>query len=115
MGLCNTEYAAMHKLKRVVQVMINDYLANDKFFARLRGYLQLANDNIARIEEIVKANNSYYEGCTFTRFAFDKECLIVKEKYELTLYYKQHGEDKFAPVGISGFLWLLIECGLLSD
>lgn len=95
--------------------MINDCLANDKFFARLRGYLQLANDNIGRIEEIVKANNSYYEGCTFMRFSFDKECLIVKEKYELTLYYKQHGEDKFAPVGISGFLCLLIECGLLSE
>lgn len=115
MGLYNDEYTAMYELKRAVRNMVDAYLTQDKFFARLQSYIQLANDNINKVESQIKSNNLYYEDCTLVRFSFDKACLIVRGNYELTLYYKQCGEDKFVGVGIDSFILTLIECGLLSD
>lgn len=115
MGLYNDEYTAICALKLAVRNMVNDYLTRDKSFVRLQSYIQLANNNIDKVESQIKANNLYYEDCTFVKFSFNKACLIVQGKYELTLHYKQWGEDKFVGVGIDSFLLTLIECGLLSD
>lgn len=115
MGLYNDEYTAMCALKLAVRNMVDDYITQDKFFARLQSYIQLANNNIDKVESQIKANNLYYEDCTLVKFSFNKTCLIVRGNYELTLHYKQWGEDKFVSVGIDSFLLILIECGLLSD
>lgn len=115
MGLYNTEYNAIYDFKRAVRKMVNDYLAQNETFARLQNYIELANTNIEKVGEQIKANNLYYEECTLVRFSFNKECLIARGNYELTLYYKQRGEDKFVGVGIDSFLLTLIECGLLED
>lgn len=114
MGLYNTEYNAIYDFKRAVRKMVNDYLAQDETFARLLNYIELANANIEKVGEQIKANNLYYEDCTFVNFAFDKSSLLTPS-YEMTLRYKQGNEDKFAHFGVDSFLLTLIECGLLSD
>ena len=115
MGRYLDECTALYNLKREVRKMVEDYLIQDKFFARLQSYIQLANDNINKVESQIKANNLYYEDCTIIKFSFNKECLIIQGKYELTLHYNQWGENKFVGVGIDSFILTLIECGLLSD
>ena len=114
MGLYNTEYNAIYDFKRAVRKMVNDYLAQDETFVRLLNYIELANANIEKVGEQIKANNLYYEDCTFVNFAFDKSSLLTPS-YEMTLRYKQGNEDKFAHFGVDSFLLTLIECGLLSD
>lgn len=114
MGLYNTEYNAIYDFKRAVRKMVNDYLAQDETFARLQNYIELANTNIEKVGEQIKANNLYYEDCTFVNFAFDKSSLLTPS-YEMTLRYKQGHEDKFAHFGVDSFLLILIECGLLDD
>jgi hypothetical protein len=114
MGLYNTEYNAIYDFKRAVRKMVNDYLAQDETFARLQNYIELANTNIEKVGEQIKANNLYYEDCTFVSFSFDKSSLLTPS-YEMTLHYKQGHEDKFAHFGVDSFLLILIECGLLSD
>ena len=114
MGLYNDEYNAIYNFKRAVSKLVNDYLLQDETFARLQGYIQLANDNIEKVGEQIKANNLYYEDCTFVGFSFDKTSLLAPS-YEMTLHYKQGREDKFSHFGADSFLLLLIECGLLND
>lgn len=114
MGLYNDEYNAIYNFKRAVRKLVNDYLLQDETFARLQGYIQLANDNIEKVGEQIKANNLYYEDCTFVEFSFDKTSLLAPS-YEMTLHYKQGREDKFSHFGVDSFLLLLIECGLLND
>lgn len=114
MGLYNDEYNAIYNFKRAVRKLVNDYLLQDETFARLQGYIQLANDNIEKVGEQIKANNLYYEDCTFVGFSFDKASLLTPS-YEMTLHYKQGREDKFSHFGVDSFLLLLIECGLLND
>ena len=114
MGLYQTEYNAIYDFKRAVRKLVNDYLAQDETFARLQNYIELANTNIDKVGEQIKANNLYYEDCTFVNFAFDKSSLLTPS-YEMTLRYKQGNEDKFAHFGVDSFLLILIECGLLED
>lgn len=114
MGLYNTEYNAIYDFKRAVRKLVNDYLAQDETFARLQNYIELANTNIEKVGEQIKANNLYYEDCTFVKFSFDKSSLLTSG-YEMTLHYKQYNEDKFAHFGVDSFLLTLIECGLLND
>lgn len=114
MGLYNTECIAIYDFKRAVRKMVYDYLAQDETFARLQNYIELANTNIEKVGEQIKANNLYYEDCTFVNFAFDKSSLLTPS-YEMTLRYKQGNEDKFAHFGVDSFLLILIECGLLED
>jgi hypothetical protein len=77
MGLYNNEYNAMYEFKRAVRKMVNDYLAQDETFARLQNYIELANTNIEKVGEQIKANNLYYEDCTFVKFSFDKSSLLT--------------------------------------
>lgn len=114
MGLYNTEYNAIYDFKRAVRKMVNDYLAQDETFARLQNYIELANTNIEKVGEQIKANNLYYEDCTFVSFSFDKSSLLTPS-YEMTLHYKQGREDKYSHFGVDSFLLILIECGLLAD
>ena len=114
MGLYKTEYSAIYDLKRAVRKMVNDYLAQDETFARLQNYIELANTNIEKVGEQIKANNLYYEDCTFVGFSFNKASLLTSG-YEMTLHHKIGNEDKFAHFGVDSFLLVLIECGLLSD
>lgn len=114
MGLYNDEYNAIYDFKRSVRALVTNYLAQNETFARLQKYIQLANDNIEKVGEQIKANNLYYEDCTFVSFSFDKSSLLTPS-YEMTLHYKQGREDKYSHFGVDSFLLILIECGLLSD
>lgn len=115
MGLYNNEYQAIYELKREVRELVKSYLTHNETFARLQNYIELANTNIEKVGEQIKANNLYYEDCTFVSFSFDKASLITPASYEMTLHYKQGNEDKFAHFGVDSFLLTLIECGLLED
>lgn len=114
MGLYNDEYNAMYEFKRAVRALVNNYLAQNETFARLQNYIELANTNIEKVGEQIKANNLYYEDCTFVGFSFDKASLLTPV-YEMTLHYKQGNEHKSSPCGVDSFLLILIECGLLED
>lgn len=115
MGRYNDEYTAMCALKLAVRKMVNDYLAQDETFARLQNYIELANTNIEKVGEQIKANNLYYEDCTFVGFSFVRASLLTSTAYEMSLHYKQGREDKYSHFGVDSFLLLLIECGLLED
>lgn len=113
--LHNTEYHAMGNLTREVKEMVKNYLANNETFARVQGYIKLANDNLERVEQQVKKNNLFYEHCTFKDFSFDMGSLLTSS-YEIELYFKnQHGEGKFSHFGVDTLIILLDECGLLED
>jgi hypothetical protein len=114
MGLYNDEYNAIYDFKRAVRKMVNDYLAQNETFARLQGYIQLANSNIDIVGKQIQQNNLLYEDCTFVKFSFDKTSLL-SSTYEMTLHYKQGREDRYTHFGVDSFLLLLIECGLLAD
>lgn len=114
MGLYNDEYNAIYDFKRAVRALVNDYLAQNETFARLQGYIQLANDNIEKVGKQIQQNNLYYEDCTFVKFSFNKASFVAPV-YEITLHYKQGKEDRFSHFGADSFILLLIECGLLSD
>lgn len=114
MGLYNDEYNAIYDFKRSVRALVNNYLAQNETFARLQSYIELANANIEKVGEQIKANNLYYEDCTFVGFSFVKASLLTPV-YEMSLHYKQGREDKYSHFGVDSFLLTLIECGLLSD
>jgi len=115
MALHNTEYHAMSNLTRDVKEMVKNYLANNETFARVQGYIKLANDNLARVEQQVKKNNLFYEHCTFKGFSFDMSSLLTSS-YEIELYFKnKHNDGKFAHFGVDSLIMLLAECELLED
>lgn len=113
--LHNTEYHAMCDLTREVKEIVKTYLSNNETFARVQGYIKLANDNLCKVEEQIKRNNLFYEHCTLKGFSFDKSSLLTSS-YEIELYFKnQHDEGKFAHFGIDTLIMLLAECGLIED
>lgn len=114
MGLYNDEYNAIYDFKRAVRALVNDYLEQNETFARLQGYIQLANDNIEKVGKQIQQNNLYYEDCTFVKFSFNKTSLLASS-YEMTLHYKQGCENRYTHFGADSFILLLIECGLLND
>ena len=114
MGLYNDEYNAIYDFKRAMRELINNYLEQNETFARLQGYIQLANDNIEKVGKQIQQNNLYYEDCTFVKFSFNKASFIAPV-YEITLHYRQGQEDRFSHFGADSFILLLIECGLLND
>jgi hypothetical protein len=114
MGLYNNECNAMYEFKRAMRELINNYLEQNETFARLQGYIQLANANIDIVGKQIQQNNLLYEDCTFVKFSFNKTSLL-SSTYEMTLHYKQGREDRYTHFGVDSFLLLLIECGLLAD
>lgn len=115
MALHNTEYHAMCDLTREVREMVKNHLANNETFARVQGYIKLANDNLREVEEQIKRNNLFYEHCTLKGFSFDMSSLLTSS-YEIELYFKnQRDEGKFAHFGVDTLIMLLAECGLIED
>ena len=113
--LHNNEYHAMCDLSRKVREMVNSFLAKDETFARIQGYIKLANDNIERIEKQVKNNNSFYEHCNLKEFYFNKSSLLTSS-YEIELYYKDtNNNGKFSHFGVDTLIMLLAECELIKD
>lgn len=104
----------MYEFKCAVRELINNYLEQNETFARLQGYIQLANDNIDIVGKQIQQNNLLYEDCTFVKFSFNKTSFVA-HVYEMTLHYKQGREDRYSHFGVDSFLLLLIECGLLVD
>lgn len=115
MALHNTESYAMSDLMREVKEIVNTYLSNNETFARVQGYIKVANDNLAQVEKQIKRNNLFYEHCSLKSFSFDKSSLLTSS-YEIELYFKnQHNEGKFAHFGVDTLIILLAECGLIKD
>jgi hypothetical protein len=115
MALHNTEYHAMCDLTREIKEMVKNYLANNEIFARVQGYIKLANDNLVKVEKQIKQNNSFYEGCTIESFSFNMSSFLTSS-YEINLYFKnKNNEGKFAHFGVDTLIMLLAECGLIED
>lgn len=105
----------MCNLTREVKKIVDTYLSNDETFARMQGYIKLANDNIRQVEKQIKQNNLFYENCTLKGFSFDKSSLLTSS-YEIELYFKDRNDNgKFAHFGVDTLIMLLAECGLIKD
>lgn len=105
----------MCNLTHEVKEMVNAYLSNNETFARVQGYIKLANDNIRQVEKQIKQNNLFYENCTLKGFSFDKSSLLTSS-YEIELYFKDRNDNgKFAHFGVDTLIMLLAECGLIED
>lgn len=115
MALHNTEAYALSDLRREVQEIVKNHLANNETFARIQGYIQLANDNLDKVEKQVKMNNQFYEHCSLKRFSFNMSSFLTSS-YEIELYFKNpHDVGKFTSFGVDTLIILLSECGLIKD
>lgn len=113
--LHNIEYHAMCDLTNEVKEIVKNYLANNETFARVQGYIKLANDNLYQVEKQIKQNNLFYEDCTLKNFSFDKSSLLTSS-YEIELYFKdKNNNGKFAHFGVDTLIMLLAECELIED
>jgi hypothetical protein len=105
----------MCNLTREVKKIVDNYLSNDETFARVQGYIKLANDNLPQVENQIKRNNAYYKDYTLKGFSFDKSSLLTSS-YEIELYFEDvNNNGKFAHFGVDTLIMLLAECSLIED
>lgn len=116
MSLHNNEYHAMSDLRRVSKEAIKKVVESSEVYQRIKGYIELANDNSNLVAEQIRNNNSLcYDGITRIHITFNEESFITST-YEIHIStYKDKDFHRGVNVGIDSFIILLSECGLIND
>lgn len=116
MKLCEIEFDEVCDLAREVEEIVDNYLANNEIFARIQGYIKLANDNLIKMEKLIKRHNPSYKKCTFEKIYFNKTALLESYHYKIELLYvDEYHFVESTSIDVGFLIRLLAQLGLIEE